>query len=111
MVRDEVLRALGDPGEVAYAQLLGLCEGRRKCQTSGVGERRCASGERSGDVRIDSGAPQLLGGIEVEAEELALVGHIFILTAVDMCGGRSAVNCNRGRHRDWLAAAHNFSAH
>ena len=84
VVRDEILRALHDPGEIADAEFAALKQRRRERQPCAIGEclgpLRCQLGVLDGQTR----SAQLLRSREVDAEEVADVRHADILTDVDL---------------------------
>ena len=83
-MRDEILRALRDPGEVADAELFSLTERRSEHEPGRVGER---SGLACGALCLGKREPlqpEPLGDLEVEAEQLAAIGcHMDILTIIE----------------------------
>jgi hypothetical protein len=85
MMRNQILRALADPGQVADAQLTAISQDDGESETRGIRER---AGTRGGVLRLgqrETAAAQLLGTREIEAEKLAaIVAHALILTRVDM---------------------------
>jgi hypothetical protein len=85
VVRDEVLGALGDPGEVADAELIRSCQRRRQRQPGRIAERASPLGDKTSRRRFEPGAANRLRLLEVEAEKVAAVidRHENILTAVD----------------------------
>jgi len=83
MMRDERLRALNDPREIADAQLISLSQRRRKREPSRIRKRpqplTNKHERRTGSVRN----AKTLGDIEVEAEKIAMfVAHTNILTVI-----------------------------
>ena len=60
MVTDEILRTLGNPGEVADAQLASVPQGDRERQASGVRECGGATGGPFGRIRARTGLAQML---------------------------------------------------
>ena len=73
MVGDEVLGALGNPGHVADAELVGLRERRRQRQPGRVGERTSPLGRAFSRRPLQPGVADRLGALEVEAEQVAAV--------------------------------------
>jgi hypothetical protein len=85
MVRDEVLRALGDPREIADAQLAAIPEGGRQGEPRRVCERARSARQMRGLFHPKPVSAKLLRARKVEAEEIApFVAHAVILTVVDM---------------------------
>ena len=82
MVRDEVLRALDDPGEIAHAELIGLGKRGSERQSCGVAERPRSAGCDLGSVLVEPLPADLLGGLQIETQEIAMIGHSNILTCV-----------------------------
>jgi hypothetical protein len=83
MMRDERLRALNDPRQIADAQLICLSQSRGKREPSRIGKRpqpiTNKHERRTGTVRN----AKTLGDIEVEAEKIAtFVAHKNILTVI-----------------------------
>ena len=77
MVRDEILRAFRDPGEVADAELLGLAEGSGEHESRWVGERAGLAGGALSIARRKPMQTQLLGYPEVETKQFAAIsGHL-----------------------------------
>ena len=82
---DEVLGALGDPGDVADAQLVRPGERRGNRQPRRIRESTDPERRALGRPRRELSLTQGLRGREVEAENIApIVSHGVILTAVDM---------------------------
>jgi len=84
-MRDEVLRALGDPGEVADTELVRPRERRRQCQPRWIGKSTRSLGRKPSYRRLEPRASDRLGLLQVEAEKIATViaRHEDILTFVD----------------------------
>ena len=82
-MRDERLRLLDNPGEIADAELGRLEQRRGESKPGWITEGTC---QRCCTDRILSGEALLaepLGDRQIEAEELAaIVGHPYILTIV-----------------------------
>jgi hypothetical protein len=72
-MRDEVLRALCDPGEIADAELVDRLERSRECQPRRIGERLGPLCLDTSDRWLEPGAANRLGPLEVEAEQIAAV--------------------------------------
>jgi len=99
MMRNEILRALADPGEVADAELAPVAQGDSDGKTGGIGERPCAAGGHLGRGGQDATAAQRLSTREVEAEKLAtVVAHAVILTGVDMWLGAGDAVTSQAAH-------------
>jgi hypothetical protein len=92
MVGDEVLGPLGDPGEVADAELGGLGERGGERQPGWVGEGTSPLGRDPGGRRIKPRLADRFRLRKVEAEKLAsIIGrHPDILTLVDAFPRRAA---------------------
>ena len=73
MVRDEVLGSLDDPCEVANAELVDLEQRRREGQASRVCEPFRAAGGVVCRGRVEPSFPQALCGLQIQAEEIAVV--------------------------------------
>ena len=88
MVGDEVLGPLGDPGEIADAQLVRARQRGGDRQARRIGERARLLAEPRRSSRVQALAPQPLGLLEVEAQQVAaVVGIDVILTLlVTLCG-------------------------
>jgi hypothetical protein len=85
MVRDEVLRACGDPGEVAHAQLAPLAQDGGQRKTGRIRERPRPPRRPLSDRVGQSSSSQRLRLREVEAQKLAgIVAHEVILIGVDV---------------------------
>ena len=84
-MRHEVLRTLGNPGEVTDAKLFGLAKCGGEHEPRRVGER---AGLARGALGIHGGKAllsQLFGDVEVKTEEFtAISAHVNILTLVEM---------------------------
>ena len=94
VMRDEVLCAFDDPGEVADTQLLGFRKSGRKRQPCRVRERVRPTGSRFSEPWVEAATAQLLRGGEVEAEQIAVVvGHVDILTLAGMLLWHSVSSC------------------
>ena len=102
MVRDEILRALGDPREIANAQLVGVRQGDGDGQSSRIRDGLSSSSGLACDCRLEALAAESFGYGQVEAEKLAaiVVGHNDILMGVDVSAWR---NPTRSRHDDDLS--------
>src|SRR5438034_2833252 len=88
MVRDEVLRAPADPGQVTHAQLATVAQRDGETEASWVGERSSAGGGSLRGTRRQAPPTQSLRLRKVEAEDItAFFGHANNLTVVDsFCG-------------------------
>ena len=88
VMRDEVLRTLRDPREITDTELVRLGQRSREREPGRVtqGPRPfCCSARLI--VTTTGPRPDHFGHVEVEAEQIALVGaHCFILTTVDVLG-------------------------
>ena len=84
MVRDEVLRPLGGPGEVTDAELDAFAERERDRQPRGVAECPEPLRQRARLLLRRTLRPNRLRLRKIETEQLApIVGHENILTAVE----------------------------
>ena len=80
---DEVLGPLGDPGEIADAELVRARQRGGDGQAGRVGERTRLLRQSRGSNRVQALVAQPLGLLEVEAQEVAaVVRHDVILTSV-----------------------------
>lgn len=85
VMRDQVLGALGDPGQIAHAKLLTLAQRRRQRQTRRVRDRPCPLGGNPSSLPIKPPAANLLSPRKVYTQKVAvIVSHKLILTYIDM---------------------------
>ncbi len=92
MVRDEVLRPLGDPGQIADAQLIRPGQRRRERQSRRIGKSMRPARGRLRYVSVETVRAETLRHVKVEAEKIAAVaGHLNILTGI----GLSAATAHR----------------
>src|SRR5439155_21935936 len=83
VMRDEVLGALDDPGEVAHAELVGVEQRCGKRQTRRIRESLRPRGRDLRGAGGETPVPEPLGRRKVEAEQVAaVVGHENILMDV-----------------------------
>lgn len=75
MMRDEVLRALCDPREVADAQLVDIGERARERQPCGVRERVSSPRKHLGLGDTESVPAKALGHLQVETQQAATIVH------------------------------------
>ena len=84
-MRDERLRALDDPGEIANAELISLEQRRSDSEPSRIGK---STGKRRSvpcKGRLQTSLSEPLGNRKVEAKQVAtIVSHDDILTIVGM---------------------------
>jgi hypothetical protein len=82
---DEVLRTFGDPGEVTDAELFRLGEGGREHEPGRIGQRAGLAGSALSIGKRQPLQSQLLGDLEVETEQVAMIGRdAYILMPVEM---------------------------
>ena len=87
MMRDQLVGAATDPGEVAHTEFVGRCERNRQLKTRWVSERACSSG---GGRYLSGGGENVANGFglcQIEAEEFTTIGirsHLLILKFVRM---------------------------
>lgn len=82
MVRHQVLRALGDPAQVAHARLAGLGQRRSEHQPRWIRQRPSALGCLLREICREPSAPQLLRLGEIEAQQLTPINDGLNLTHV-----------------------------
>ena len=84
MMGDEVLGPLGDPGEVADAELAALAERKSQHQPGGIAKRAEPLCKHAClELRRPHG-PDSLGFPQVEAKQIAtILPHTYILTSVE----------------------------
>ena len=80
VMRDEVLGTLGDPSQVAHAELAALAQSGRQHEPGGIRKRPGSpSGPRS-NLDAESRSTYCLRTRKVQTEQItALVVHVFIL--------------------------------
>jgi hypothetical protein len=85
VVGGEVLRPLGDPREIAHAQLLLAAKGAGEAEANGVAERSEALGEKLGAHGVQAGVAEGQAVWPIEVQQLSVgVGHTYILIYIDM---------------------------
>jgi hypothetical protein len=85
MMRDEILGAFENPGEVADAELPAVSQRGGERQASRIGEGFGLSGQVRSTVRVETPFAESLRPREIQAEEVAaVVGHEVILIIVEM---------------------------
>jgi len=85
VVGDEVLGALTDPGQVAYAQLAAAAKRGRDLEPGRISQRGGRAGGALRRLTRRPGEPQLLGARQVEAQQFAaVISHLVIIAIVDM---------------------------
>ena len=85
-MRNEVLRALDDPAEIADAELVCLGQSAGERQARGVAERSCPTSRELGSVRVEPMTPDSLRRLEIQTEQVTMIySHNNILTCVAAC--------------------------
>jgi hypothetical protein len=83
VVRDEVLGAAGDPGQVAHAQLSTLAQRRSQHQPRRVRERPRPLGSPPGSLDAKQSLPDLLSPRSIDTQQITPFFHTIILICVD----------------------------
>ena len=84
VVRDEVLRPLDDPGQVADAQLIRLGKRRRERQPRRISKCTHSIRQLLRSCFIEPRRSELLSAGQIETEKIAAVArHDYILTPIE----------------------------
>ena len=83
MMRNQILRALADPGKITHTQLAAVTKRDREHQPCRIRQRPRPAGHALGGIDRESPLPQLLGPWQVKTKKIAAINsHALILTLV-----------------------------